>query len=64
MMGVAQYDFSAPVMKATSGIVVLSEAEINRNEETACLKCGQCVDVCPLNLNADKTCKVCTISPI
>jgi Na+-translocating ferredoxin:NAD+ oxidoreductase subunit C len=50
MMGVAQYDLLAPVMKATSGIVVLSEAEINRNEETPCLKCGQCVDVCPLNL--------------
>jgi electron transport complex protein RnfC len=50
MMGVAQYDFSAPVMKATSGILVLTEEEINDHEETPCLRCGKCVDVCPLNL--------------
>lgn len=50
MMGVAQYDFSAPVMKATSGIVVLTEEEINNQPETNCLRCGKCVDVCPLNL--------------
>jgi len=50
MMGVAQYDFSAPVMKATSGILVLTENEINDHEETPCLRCGKCVDVCPLNL--------------
>ena len=50
MMGVAQYDFSAPVMKATSGILVLTEEEINNHPETNCLKCGKCVDVCPLQL--------------
>lgn len=50
MMGVAQYDFSAPVMKATSGILVLTEDEINEHEETPCLRCGKCIDVCPLNL--------------
>lgn len=50
MMGVAQYDFSAPVMKATSGILVLTEKEINDNEQTPCLRCGKCVDACPLNL--------------
>lgn len=50
MMGVAQYDFSAPVMKATSGILVLTNKEVNKQEETACLKCGQCVSACPLNL--------------
>jgi len=50
MMGVAQYDFSAPIMKATSGIVVLTEEEINNQPETNCLRCGKCVEVCPLNL--------------
>lgn len=50
MMGVAQYDFSAPVMKATSGILVLTDKEVNDFEETPCLRCGKCVDVCPLNL--------------
>ena len=50
MMGVAQYDLSAPVMKATSGIVVLTNDEFDIIEETACLKCGKCVEACPLNL--------------
>ncbi len=50
MMGVAQFDFSAPVMKATSGILVLTEKEINNHPQTNCLRCGKCVEVCPLNL--------------
>lgn len=54
MMGVAQYDFSAPVMKATSGILVLTEAEINAHEETPCLRCGKCIDACPLHLTPTK----------
>lgn len=54
MMGVAQYDFSAPVMKATSGILVLTAEEVNAHEETPCLRCGMCVNVCPLNLTPTK----------
>jgi Na+-translocating ferredoxin:NAD+ oxidoreductase subunit C len=54
MMGIAQYDLMAPVMKATSGIVVLTEEEVNKYEETPCLRCGQCVDVCPLRLMPTK----------
>jgi electron transport complex protein RnfC len=54
MMGMAQYDFSVPVMKATSGILVLTKEEVNNHEETPCLKCGKCVDVCPLELMPTK----------
>lgn len=54
MMGVAQYDFSAPVMKATSGILILTEEEINSHKETPCLKCGKCIEACPLNLMPTK----------
>lgn len=50
MMGIAQYDLQAPVMKATSGILVLTKKEVAENEETPCLRCGQCIDACPLNL--------------
>lgn len=50
MMGVALYDLSAPVLKATSGILVLTKEEAVDSEVTACLKCGKCVEVCPLNL--------------
>ena len=54
MMGVAQFDLKAPVMKATSGILVLTKDEVAENPETPCLKCGQCVDACPLNLMPTK----------
>ncbi|PKL89329.1 MAG: electron transport complex subunit RsxC [Ignavibacteriae bacterium HGW-Ignavibacteriae-2] len=50
MMGVTQFDFGAPVMKATSGILVLTSAEVNAHPETPCLKCGKCIEVCPLGL--------------
>jgi electron transport complex protein RnfC len=50
MMGIAQYDFSAPIMKATSGIVVMTRAEVEMNPETPCLNCGMCIDACPVNL--------------
>lgn len=54
MMGVAQFDFSAPVMKATSGILVLTAEEVNEKEETPCLRCGKCIDVCPVQLTPTK----------
>lgn len=50
MMGVSQYDFSAPVMKATSGILVLTKEEVSEKPETPCLRCGKCVEACPVNL--------------
>ncbi|MEN4100611.1 MAG: electron transport complex subunit RsxC, partial [Anaerolineaceae bacterium] len=49
MMGIAQYDFSAPIMKATSGIVVMTRAEVEMNPETPCLNCGMCIDACPVD---------------
>ena len=54
MMGVAQFDLHAPVMKATSGILVLTKDEVAENLETPCLRCGQCVASCPLSLMPTK----------
>ncbi len=54
MMGVAQYDFKAPIMKATSGILVLTDKEVNDYPETPCLKCGKCIEACPLGLEPTK----------
>lgn len=54
MMGITQFDLQAPVMKATSGILVLTKDEVAENPETPCLRCGQCVDTCPLNLMPTK----------
>jgi electron transport complex protein RnfC len=50
MMGFAIYDLSTPITKGTSGVTVLTHDEVRRADETACVRCGRCVDVCPLNL--------------
>jgi len=50
MMGITQFTMDVPIMKGVSGVVFLSKEEAECTEETACIKCGKCVDVCPVNL--------------
>jgi len=50
MMGFTLGDLDAPVTKGTSGLTVLTHRDIRRAEETPCVRCGRCVDVCPLHL--------------
>ncbi len=50
MTGFAIGDPKTPLTKGTGGITALSEARIHRVGETECIRCGRCVDVCPLNL--------------
>lgn len=50
MMGVAQTALSVPVVKATSGIVCLTEKMISKVQEYPCIKCGACIRACPMNL--------------
>ncbi|MCD6304321.1 MAG: SLBB domain-containing protein, partial [Planctomycetes bacterium] len=50
MMGFAVGDLETPITKGTSGITVLTDSDVRRSEQTACLRCGRCVDVCPLGL--------------
>lgn len=50
MMGFAVGTLDTPVTKGTSGITVYTREEIRRAEETTCVRCGQCVDVCPMRL--------------
>lgn len=50
MMGFTVGDLDAPVTKGTSGLCVLSVEQVARADETACIRCGSCVDVCPLDL--------------
>ena len=52
MMGFAQWTLDVPVTKGTSGILVLTEDEYAPSEEYfSCIRCGRCVDVCPMGLN-------------
>jgi len=50
MMGTAQYTLDVPVMKGTSGILFLTEKEDKEYDEKACIRCGRCVDHCPMRL--------------
>ena len=50
MMGFAFTNHATPVTKGTSGITVLTHEEIRRVNRTVCVRCGRCVDVCPMNL--------------
>jgi len=50
MMGFSFSDFTTPVTKGTSGLTILTHDEISNEEETACVRCGRCVDACPMNL--------------
>ncbi len=50
MMGVAGYSLDVPVVKGTSSILLLSKEEARVLPETPCIRCGKCVDACPMNL--------------
>lgn len=52
MMGFAQWSLDVPVVKGTSGILVLTEDEYVSSEEYfPCIRCGSCIDICPMGLN-------------
>lgn len=50
MMGTAQYSLEAPVIKTSSGIICVGEDEVFDVKNPACIRCGRCVQVCPMGL--------------
>ncbi len=50
MMGFALGTFDVPVTKGTSGLVILTADDVRRAAETTCVRCGRCVEACPLDL--------------
>jgi electron transport complex protein RnfC len=51
MMGLAQRDLDAPILKGTTGIVVLTHDDVRAQEVSPCIHCGRCLDACPMFLN-------------
>ncbi len=50
MMGKAIKNTDVPITKGTSGILIISEEEASRKEPKNCIRCSQCVFVCPMGL--------------
>jgi electron transport complex protein RnfC len=50
MMGLAQYSDEIPAVKGTSGILVFTPEQANLPEPKFCIRCGKCVQVCPMSL--------------
>ena len=47
MMGFPQTTLNVPIMKGSNGIIAIDNDEPETQE---CIKCGRCVDVCPMEL--------------
>lgn len=50
MMGKALVNTEVPVVKGTSGILVIPEHESSRKKQQPCIRCAKCVSVCPMGL--------------
>ena len=50
MMGRAISNIEAPIVKGSSGITIISEDESKRKEVINCIRCAQCLSVCPMGL--------------
>ena len=48
MMGFVLSDLNVPIMKGSNGIIAV---ETDHTVEQPCIKCGRCMDVCPMELS-------------
>jgi len=55
MMGLAIADLTTPITKTGGAVTVLTKHQIGQakfeRRQTACIRCGRCLEVCPENLN-------------
>ena len=50
MMGISVPDLNQPILKNTNAIIALNEKDARVPDPTACIKCGRCINHCPLKL--------------
>ena len=50
MMGFAVSSLDIPVTKTTSSVLFLAEDEIDTNSHSQCIRCGWCLEACPMGL--------------
>ncbi|MHC5038837.1 MAG: electron transport complex subunit RsxC [Planctomycetota bacterium] len=50
MMGISQFTLEVPVVKGTSGLLFLTREEAGDPVLQPCLRCGKCIEACPMVL--------------
>jgi electron transport complex protein RnfC len=50
MMGRASYSFESPTTKTSSAVLFFDEAYVKARKENPCIRCGRCIEVCPMGL--------------
>jgi electron transport complex protein RnfC len=50
MMGKALSSLDVPVVKGSSGILLIDDTEAKRKEVLPCIRCSKCLTVCPMGL--------------
>lgn len=50
MMGIALYSDQIPLLKQNNAILAFGKKEAAPAEESACIRCGRCVEACPMSL--------------
>ena len=50
MMGIAQFDLSVTTVKSCNAITILGRKNRFSVKDPHCIRCGKCIDVCPMQL--------------
>lgn len=50
MMGISQYSLQNSVVKHTNALLAFDETDAVLPAESVCIRCGKCVEACPMNL--------------
>ncbi len=54
MMGFAIPTLDIPIIKTTSGVIFLTDDEIDTHPHGQCIRCGWCLDACPMGLSPNE----------